>query len=118
MRTSGRQARGRDIQAQGGAFEGLENVHVERHRVVDDLVEKRLPQIDFALPQRRLVVLALVPPKCAPVGDGRRNELLSVLVFVDQPDMGVKQPLLSSACSTRLSPARYRRSGNLSHTLI
>ena len=31
-----------EIEAQGGAFEGLQDVHVNRHRVVDDLVEEHL----------------------------------------------------------------------------
>ena len=81
-----------EIEAQGAAFEGREGVHVERHRVADDLVEKRLPKIDFALPQHPLVCLALVPPEIGAVGYKRRSTSFAATVFVDQLNAGVKQP--------------------------
>ena len=39
-----------EIEAQGAAFESLQGVHVEGHRVADDLVEERLAQEDLAVP--------------------------------------------------------------------
>ena len=40
-------------------------------------------EFDLALPQHPLIRALRVPPKLTPVGDGRGNELLTVLVFVD-----------------------------------
>ena len=57
------------------------------HRMADDLVKELLTQLDLALPQHGLIGLTLVPPELAPVRDSRGNELLSMLIFVDQPDM-------------------------------
>ena len=81
-----------EIQAQRAAREGLEGVHVERHRVLDDFVEKRLSQIDFALPQHPLVGLTLVPPELAAVGHGRTHICFAVLILVDQLDMSIEKP--------------------------
>ena len=81
-----------EIQAQRAAREGLEGVHVERHRVLDDFVEKRLSQIDFALPQHPLVGLTLVPPELAAVGHGRTHICFAVLILVGQLDMSIEKP--------------------------
>ena len=61
--------------------------------MVDDLVEEILAEPDLAVPQHPLIRPLRVPPELTPVGDGRGNELLAVLVFVDQPDIGVKEPV-------------------------
>ena len=57
-----------EVKAQGGAFERREGVHVERNRMVDDLVEELLAQLDLAIPQRGLIGLALALPKNGAVG--------------------------------------------------
>ena len=40
-----------EIEAQRGAFERREGVHVERHRVTDDLVKQVFAEDDCAVPQ-------------------------------------------------------------------
>ena len=82
-----------EIEAQRRTLQGLEGVHVERDGAPDDLVEQVFPQPNFAVKQHRLIGLALVPPKLATVGDSRGNEPFSVLVLMDQPDMGVEEPI-------------------------
>ena len=82
-----------EIKAQRRALHGREGVHVERHRVVDDLIEEIFAEPDLAVPQYPLIRALRVPPELTPVGDGRGNELLTVLVLVDQPDTGVKEAL-------------------------
>ena len=59
------------IEAQGAALEGREGVHVNRHRVADNLVEELLTQFDLALPQRALVGPLGVPPERGAIGDQR-----------------------------------------------
>ena len=74
------------------ALESLQDVHVERYGVVDDLVEELLPQIDFALPQRGLVGLALVPPEFGAGGDQRTHACIPPLILIDQRDSAAKEP--------------------------
>ena len=70
------------------ALHGREGVHVERDRVVDDLIEEIFAEPDLAVPQRpdslgRLRSSHQNSPRSA---ISRGNELLTVLVFVDQPN--------------------------------
>ena len=39
-----------EIEAQGGAFEGREGVHVNRHGMVDDFVKQIFAEFDLAVP--------------------------------------------------------------------
>ena len=57
------------IEAQGRTLEGREGVHVERHRMADNLLEERLAQFDLAIPQYRLVGFAFVPPEHGALSD-------------------------------------------------
>ena len=81
-----------EVQAQGGAFEGGESVHVNRYGVVDDLIEEVFAEADFALPQRLLVGLALVPPILASCSNRRSNEPLHVHIVVGQLHGAIEQP--------------------------
>ena len=60
--------------------------------MLDDLVEEVFAKANLAVKEHRRIGLAFVPPKLASVGDGRGNELLTMLVLVDQPDMSVEEP--------------------------
>ena len=81
-----------EIEAQRRTLERLEGVQVERNRMTDDLLKELLAQFDLALPQRALVGPLRVPPERGAIGHRRTHAGFSVLVFVDQPDMGVKEP--------------------------
>ena len=58
-----------EVEAQGATFEGREGVHVDRHRVTDDLVEELFADFDFTVPQHPLVGALGVPQKLTSVGD-------------------------------------------------
>ena len=52
-----------EIEAQGATLEGFQDVHIERHRMLDDLVEELLAQLDLALPQHAIIGPLGVPPE-------------------------------------------------------
>ena len=49
-----------------------------------NLVKEWLTQPYLAFPQSRLIGLFGIPPKLTLICDGRGNELLTILFFVDQ----------------------------------
>ncbi len=49
-------------------FKRLEDVHVQRHGVADDLLEELLASFGLAVKKHRLVRLLGVPPKFSAVG--------------------------------------------------
>ena len=51
------------VEAERRPLEALEDVQVERDRVLDDLLKELLAELDFALPQRGLVGVFSVPPE-------------------------------------------------------
>ena len=61
--------------------------------MTDDLLKELLAQFDLALPQHRFGGPLRIPPERSAIGYRRTHACFSVLVFVDQPDMGVKEPL-------------------------
>ena len=81
------------IETQRRALEGREGVHVERHRMADDLVEELLPQIDFTLPQRGLIGLALVPPELVFVCYKRTDPRKASRFLVNHRHGATEQPL-------------------------
>ena len=81
-----------EIEAQGAPLEGREGVHVNRDRMVDDLVEELLAQFDLAFPQHPIVGALGIPPEHGAVGYRRTHACFAVLVFVHQLDMSVEEP--------------------------
>ena len=65
--------------------------------MADDLVEERLAQIDFALPETRLIGALWVTLELAAVGYRRTHICFAVLILVDQLDMSSKRAA-SSGC--------------------
>ena len=61
----------RGVRQDMARLESRQGVHVKRDRVADDLVEKILPELDLAVPQRARVWLALAPPKLRGTGNRR-----------------------------------------------
>ncbi len=71
----------------------LQGVHLERHGMAYDLLEKLFTEPDLALPWQWIIGAAFVPPKLALVGDRRGYEPLALLILVDHPDLRAKEPL-------------------------
>ena len=61
------------IEAERRPLHRLEDMQVDRYRMRDDLVEKLLPELDRAVPQRGRVGLLRVPPEQRPISDSART---------------------------------------------
>ena len=89
--------------------------------MADDLVEERLAQIDFALPETRLIGALWVTLELAAVGYRRTHICFAVLILVDQLDMSSKEPLhlvaeaglRSAAAAVNTGSERLRNSSRL-----
>ena len=67
------------------------------------------PTFDLALPQHRLVGLALVPPKRGAIGDQRIHAGFAVHVFVDQLNGATEQFASLLICGGGLASPEPRR---------
>ena len=94
-----------EIDTQRRALEGLQDIQVQRHRVLGDLLEELLAEFDLALPPQPLTGPALVPPEPGPAGDRRINTGRDLFIFVGQLDMRVEEPLHLVAQPRAFSPA-------------
>ena len=63
-----------EVEAEGRPLHRLEDVQVERDRVGYDFVKELLAKLDFTLPQRTRVRLALAPPILCDTGDRRLKD--------------------------------------------
>ena len=56
-------------------------------------LNKFFAKANLAIPKTRLVGLAFVPPELGAVGYRRTYGCFAVLIFVDQPNTGVEEPI-------------------------
>ena len=73
-----------EIEAEGAALEGAEDIQVDGDRMLNDFVEKVLAEADRAVPESRLVGALGVPPQVGAVGDQRADACSAAFMVVEE----------------------------------